>query len=86
MLIALYELFLFAGKHILQEVQLFEIFSNQVSSIIANRQFLPPEDMVSLQVALINLALKCYPNKFEYIDQVMLSSVEVIHYYGNTKN
>lgn len=67
----------FLGKSILQEVQLFEIFSNQVSSIIASRQFLPPEDMISLQVALINLALKCYPNQFEYIDQVMLSSVEV---------
>lgn len=69
--------FTFLGKSILQEVQLFEIFSNQVSSIIANRQFLPPEDMISLQVALINLALKCYPKMFEYIDLVMLSSVEV---------
>ncbi|CAG9863304.1 unnamed protein product [Phyllotreta striolata] len=66
----------------LKEVQLFEVFSNQVSSIIANRQYLPPEDMVALQVALINLALKCYPDKIEYIDNVMLSSVEVFQRLG----
>lgn len=53
-------------------------FSVQVASIIANRQKLPPEDMVALQVALVNLALKCYPHKVEYIDKVMLTSVEVL--------
>lgn len=61
----------------MQEVQLFEVFSNQISSIIANREYLPPEDMVALQVALVNLALKCYPDRIDYIDKVMLSSVEV---------
>ncbi|CAH1280721.1 unnamed protein product [Diabrotica balteata] len=66
------------GGNILKEVQLFEVFSNQVSSIIETRQYLPPEDMIALQVALINLALKCYPDKIEYIDQVMLSSVEIL--------
>lgn len=74
----------FSGTNILQEVQLFEVFSDQVSSIISNRQYLPPEDMVALQVALINLALKCYPDRIDYIDKVMLSSVEVktiIKYY-----
>lgn len=67
----------FLGVNILQEVQLFEVFSNQISSIIANREYLPPEDMVALQVALVNLALKCYPDRIDYIDKVMLSSVEV---------
>ncbi|CAH1108531.1 unnamed protein product [Psylliodes chrysocephalus] len=70
------------GASILKEVQLFEIFSNQVSSIIANRQYLPPEDMIALQVALVNLALKCYPDKIEYIDNVMLSSVEIFQRLG----
>lgn len=58
-------------------MQLFEVFSDQVASIIANRQHLPPEDMVALQVALVNLALKCYPERVDYIDKVMLNSVEV---------
>ncbi|KAJ8963339.1 hypothetical protein NQ318_018811 [Aromia moschata] len=70
------------GANILQEVQLFVVFSNQVSSIIVNRQYLPPEDMVALQVALVNLALKCYPDRIDYIDKVMLSSVEVLQRLG----
>lgn len=64
------------------EVQLFEVFSNQVTSIIANRQNLPPEDMVALQVALVNLALKCYPTRVDYIDKVMLSTMEVLRHLG----
>lgn len=59
------------------DVQLFEVFSDQVASIIANRQDLPPEDMVSLQLALVNLAHKCYPDRVDYVDKVMLNSVEV---------
>ncbi|XP_057653454.1 vacuolar protein sorting-associated protein 35 isoform X2 [Diorhabda carinulata] len=70
------------GTNILKEVQLFEVFSDQVSTIVANRQHLPPEDMIALQVALINLALKCYPDKIEYIDRVMLSSVEIFQRLG----
>ncbi|XP_030764891.1 vacuolar protein sorting-associated protein 35 isoform X1 [Sitophilus oryzae] len=70
------------GGNILKEVELFEVFSEQVSSIIANRQYLPPEDMVALQVALINLALKCYPDRIDYIDKVMLSSVEMFQRLG----
>ncbi|KAF5299578.1 hypothetical protein FQR65_LT09383 [Abscondita terminalis] len=63
-------------------VQLFEVFSDQVTSIITNRQDLPVEDMVSLQVALVNLALKCYPDRVDYVDKVMLSSAEVFHRLG----
>ncbi|XP_066152348.1 vacuolar protein sorting-associated protein 35 isoform X1 [Euwallacea fornicatus] len=70
------------GVSILKEVQLFEVFSDQVSSIITNRQYLPSEDMVALQVALVNLALKCYPDRIDYIDKVMLSSVEMFQRLG----
>ncbi|XP_045469525.1 vacuolar protein sorting-associated protein 35 isoform X2 [Harmonia axyridis] len=67
---------------VLKDVKLFEVFSDQVASIIANRQYLPPEDMVSLQVALVNLALKCYPDRVDYIDTVMLNSVEIFQRLG----
>ncbi|XP_068894680.1 vacuolar protein sorting-associated protein 35 isoform X2 [Tenebrio molitor] len=70
------------GATILQQVQLFEVFSDQVASIITNRQYLPPEDMIALQVALVNLALKCYPDRIDYIDKVMLTSVEVFQRLG----
>ena len=32
---------------------------------------MPPEDIVSLQVSLINMAHKCYPEKREYVDTVL---------------
>lgn len=67
---------------ILKEVQLFEVFSEQVSQIISNRQYFPTEDMISLQVALMNLALKCYPDKVEYVDKVILTSVEIFERLG----
>ncbi|XP_077302985.1 vacuolar protein sorting 35 [Arctopsyche grandis] len=52
-------------------VQLFDVFSDQVALIIQNRQDMPPEDTVSLQVALLGLAHKCYPSRVDYIDKVL---------------
>lgn len=62
---------------ILKSVQLFEIFNDQVALIIQTRQDMPSEDIVSLQVALINLAHKCYPKKVEYVDKVMSTTVQI---------
>ena len=38
---------------------------------------MPMEDTVSLQVSLINLAQKCYPNNISYVDLVMQNTLEV---------
>lgn len=54
-----------------EEIKLFDIFSQAISAIISGRQDIPPEDIVSLQVSLINMAHKCYPGKNEYIDSVL---------------
>lgn len=64
------------------DVQLFDVFSDQVASIIQTRQDMPPEDIVSLQVALVNLAHKCYPDRVDYIDKVMLTTVQVFQKLG----
>ena len=40
---------------------------------------MPPEDIVSLQVALINLALKCYPDKVDYVDKVLETTEEIFN-------
>ncbi|KAH3887928.1 hypothetical protein DPMN_011950 [Dreissena polymorpha] len=40
---------------------------------------MPPEDIVALQVALINLALKCYPDKIEYVDKVLETTEEIFN-------
>lgn len=35
------------------------------------------EDMVSLEVSLLDLALKCYPDRIDYVDKVMESTVAI---------
>ncbi|XP_034949457.1 vacuolar protein sorting-associated protein 35 isoform X1 [Chelonus insularis] len=60
-----------------QDVQLFDVFSDQVATIIQTRQDMPPEDIVSLQVALINLAHKCYPDRVDYVDKVLNTTVQI---------
>ncbi|XP_012265387.1 vacuolar protein sorting-associated protein 35 isoform X4 [Athalia rosae] len=59
------------------DVKLFDVFSDQVATIIQTRQDMPPEDIVSLQVALINLAHKCYPDRVDYIDKVLCTTVQI---------
>ncbi|KAL6434973.1 hypothetical protein ACFW04_005256 [Cataglyphis niger] len=60
-----------------QDVKLFDVFSDQIAIIIQTRQDMPPEDIVSLQVALINLAHKCYPDRVDYVDKVLFTTVQI---------
>nr|KAF6412219.1 VPS35 retromer complex component [Rousettus aegyptiacus] len=46
------------GPGIPADIKLFDIFSQQVATVIQSRQDMPSEDVVSLQVSLINLAMK----------------------------
>lgn len=32
---------------------------------------MPPEDMLSLQLALLKLAQRCHPDKLNYVDRVL---------------
>ncbi|KAG8237090.1 hypothetical protein J437_LFUL017368 [Ladona fulva] len=45
--------------------------------IIQTRQDMAVEDVVSLQVSLVNLALKCYAEKVEYVDKVLHSTLSI---------
>lgn len=40
---------------------------------------MPPEDIVALQVALVNLALKCYPDKVDYVDKVLETTEDIFN-------
>ncbi|KAJ1527070.1 hypothetical protein ONE63_008611 [Megalurothrips usitatus] len=59
------------------DVKLFDIFSEQVASVIQSRQDMPPEDMVSLEVSLVNLAHKCYADRVDYVDKVLGSTLHI---------
>ncbi|KAL4630294.1 vacuolar protein sorting-associated protein 35-like [Arapaima gigas] len=67
------------GPGIPAELRLFDIFSQQVSTVIQSRQDMPSEDVVSLQVSLINLAMKCYPERVDYVDKVLESTLEIFN-------
>lgn len=67
------------GSGIPPEIQLFDIFSDQISQVIQNRPDMPPEDIVALQVALINLALKCYPDKVDFVDKVLETTEDIFN-------
>lgn len=42
-----------------------------------SRSEMPTEDIVALQVSLINLALKCYPDRVDYVDKVLQYTSEI---------
>jgi vacuolar protein sorting-associated protein 35 len=60
------------------EVQLFEVFSVQIASIVQIRSNMPLEDTVSLQVALVSLAQKVYPDRVDYVDKVLETTCQIL--------
>eukprot|EP00053_Salpingoeca_punica_P015548 m.143665 g.143665 ORF g.143665 m.143665 type:complete len:783 (+) comp16744_c0_seq1:183-2531(+) len=50
---------------------LFDIFSTQIAGIVKERPSMSLDDILALQISLVNLALKCYPDKAEYVDKVL---------------
>ncbi|CAI8052360.1 Vacuolar protein sorting-associated protein 35 [Geodia barretti] len=45
--------------------------------VTEGRAAMPLEDVVALYASLVNLALKCYPNRLDYVDTALLCTVEV---------
>lgn len=54
-------------------------FLHPPPSRLQSRQDMPSEDVVSLQVSLINLAMKCYPDRVDYVDKVLETTVEIFN-------
>jgi len=56
-------------------IPLFDIFSDQIGNIAQARPEMPPENLVSLQVSLISLAFRCYPDQINLVDKVLESAL-----------
>lgn len=54
-----------------EDVRLFEVFWEQIVRLIRARPDLSLHDVTSLLVSLSNLSLSCYPDRLEYVDQVL---------------
>jgi vacuolar protein sorting-associated protein 35 len=65
------------------DIKLFEIFNEQVQSLV-KLQRLPLWDSVALMVALSNLALNIYPDRLDYVDQVLAFAREKVSQYVNS--
>ncbi|RGP62795.1 hypothetical protein FLONG3_10126 [Fusarium longipes] len=55
---------------ITEKVQLYEVFFAQVKNLV-EAQHLPVPDIIALLVSLCNLALNIYPERLDYVDQVL---------------
>ncbi|EDU51601.1 vacuolar protein sorting-associated protein 35 [Pyrenophora tritici-repentis Pt-1C-BFP] len=64
-------------------VKLFEIFHEQVQTLV-KMQRLPIQDTVGLLVSLANLALNIYPERLDYIDQVLTFANQKVAEYQNS--
>lgn len=60
------------------DMQISSLFSPRCLQL-QSRQDMPSEDVVSLQVSLINLAMKCYPDRVDYVDKVLETTVEIFN-------
>ncbi|KAF9007922.1 vacuolar protein sorting-associated protein 35 [Cyathus striatus] len=59
-------------------VQLFEVFWKQIVELIKARPDLSIQDITALLVSLTNLSLSCYPDRLEYVDQILGFAAEKI--------
>lgn len=64
---------------IADEVQLFEVFSKQISHIVQVRTDMPLENTVSLQIALVRIAQKVYGERIDYVDKVLETTDQILH-------
>ncbi|KAH9850574.1 vacuolar protein sorting-associated protein 35 [Lenzites betulinus] len=61
-----------------ENVKLFEVFWHQVVELIKARPDLSIQDITALLVSLTNLSVSCYPDRLEYVDQVLGFAAEKI--------
>lgn len=65
------------------DVKLFEIFYEQVVHLVG-MQRLPIQDITALLVSLVNLALNIYPERLDYVDQVLNYATKEVSRYTNS--
>lgn len=66
-----------------EDVKLYEIFYNQVTNLV-QAQRLHIQDTMALLVSLSNLALSIYPDRLDYVDQILSYANEKVAQYVNS--
>ncbi|KAF2797417.1 vacuolar protein sorting-associated protein 35 [Melanomma pulvis-pyrius CBS 109.77] len=71
------------SRGIPKNVKLFEIFHEQVATLV-KMQRLTIQDTIGLLVSLANLALNIYPERLDYVDQVLAFANQKVSEYANS--
>ena len=72
-----------ARSGIPESIKLYEIFFEQVMNLV-NAQHLPIQDTTALLVSLANLALKIYPDRLDYVDQILDYANQKVKQHANS--
>lgn len=70
-------------KGIPGNVKLFEVFYEQVIALVSMSR-LPVQDIIALLVSLVNLALNIYPERLDYVDQVLHYASKEVARFSNS--
>jgi vacuolar protein sorting-associated protein 35 len=65
-----------------ENVHLYEIFFAQVKNLV-EAQHLPIQDTIALLVSLANLALNIYPDRLDYVDQILEFALLKVREHAN---
>jgi vacuolar protein sorting-associated protein 35 len=71
------------SRGIPENIKLYEIFFEQVMNLV-NAQHLPIQDTTALLVSLANLALNIYPDRLDYVDQVLEYASQKVKQHANS--
>ncbi|KAF1812826.1 vacuolar protein sorting-associated protein 35 [Eremomyces bilateralis CBS 781.70] len=71
------------SRGIPDSIKLFEIFQEQVSSLV-RIQRLSIQDTIALLASLARLALTVYPDRLDYVDQVFSYAIEKVSQFTNS--
>eukprot|EP00299_Pterocystis_sp_00344_P019154 c952_g1_i1.p1 GENE.c952_g1_i1~~c952_g1_i1.p1 ORF type:complete len:798 (-),score=170.57 c952_g1_i1:105-2498(-) len=68
-----------------EHVKIFNTFTKYVAKLIQNQTSMELKDILSLQVALLNFAIKCYPDRLDYVDHVLAFCSQLLSKLGTKK-
>ncbi len=66
-----------------ENIKLYEIFFEQVMNLV-NAQHLPIQDTTALLVSLVNLAVNIYPDRLDYVDQILEYADQKVKQHANS--
>ncbi|KAI7854663.1 vacuolar protein sorting-associated protein 35 [Circinella umbellata] len=67
-----------------EDVQLFVVFWEQVVELVKARPDLSIQDLTALLVSMVNLSLSCYPERLEYVDQILTYAKDKVIEYSDS--